>query len=32
MKPYQVEILKAAKLDLRHAKNWYNTQREKSGK
>jgi plasmid stabilization system protein ParE len=31
MKPYQVEILKAAKLDLRHAKNWYNTQRENLG-
>jgi plasmid stabilization system protein ParE len=31
MKPYQVEFLKAAKLDLRHAKNWYNIQRENLG-
>ena len=31
MKPYQVEFLKAAKLDLRHAKNWYNIERENLG-
>jgi plasmid stabilization system protein ParE len=28
MKPYQVEFLRAAKLDLFQAKNWYNLQRK----
>jgi len=31
MKPYQVEILRAAKLDLFQAKNWYNFQRKNLG-
>lgn len=31
MKPYQVEFLKAAKLDIQLAKNWYNIQRENLG-